>query len=1499
MLRRLGIRGKVLAALSVPVLVLVALAGLVSLQSVNEAQTARTVTTLLETIQSSRVAVKALQDERLASMPYSEGNSSEGVVATMNEARKATDDAVGYFRRNSAKIDYTTLDPAVEQAVKDLKGMLATVEDARGRVDAQNVPAQSIITNFNDVIASAIDFSRNASDPLPDRRLAAILSAHAGVSALAEAYSAEASMGRALLGPDLDPDQIRLDLATMFALSQAAQRSGPEGVRQLDLDKGINVPPLGASWDGVHSYDGYRALVASGDPTNYNFITPDEWVTYAMAEVEGFDEVQGELRETAVDRANEVASATLRSTIITIGAAVAAVIISIMTALAIARQIIVPLRRLTEAAGMVRDELPRLVDQVAIPGQGPDLSLTRIPVTSRDEIGQLAAAFNEVNTTTIHVAQEQAALRGAIAEMFVNVARRDQVLLNRQLSFIDALERSEEDPKTLADLFRLDHLATRMRRNAESLLVLAGIETGRRLRETLALSDVIRTASSEIEHYERVQLDLPVDPMMLGHTALPAAHMMAELLENATVFSEPGTPVQVSTGTDEDSVIITILDQGLGMTPHEFEEANTKIRATSASDVLGSQRLGMFVVGRIAARLGASVELSLGPDGTGTLATIRMPRVLFLDAATIPLVPVTRTASPATVQTFVLPDEAAEVVHDAAFAPLPEHVQDVASGALGSAENPAEAVDLKKLTDGTTGLGLPKRRARGVEEDAPAPSVSHRDEDDAAAAPSIPLAPAPELLEGAAATVADEVWQPPVIQHSAPLVTRRGPDADAPALPARGAGGMPSREPKAVTGGLPVREPGSATGGLPVRGAATGLPTREPAAAPAAGLPTRQPASAASAGLPTRQPALPARQPAAPAPIAPAGSAPVNPDGRSAMFGSFRSRRAELAAAAVTVDSGDASAPAAGQGDGAERLAAAAASASFFGRSAPTAPEVPAFVIPALVEDDDDEPFLPAVTPVPFAEVAPEPSVQEIAPAAPVVPSAPAAEARAEKPTLPLVPAPAAEQAPPRRRARHALPGPEDLEPASRTGAQRIVPPAPVAAAPVPPVPPAPVVPVAWEGQPAVEWPATVQPAPLAWDQPAAEWEAPVAPEPSGWEAQPAPAAWAQPVPVSEVDDVAWPTPDQQGWSADAPEQPVSLDAMPPDPFAPAQLTEVPHPATAPDFNEVVQGAPDEGAGKRRWWSFGRKRAEQAVPPVQEPQQDAVFFTGPVSPAPSAAPSRQSAWSSVDTGAHTFSPPPAPELAVPGPAFALAAESFAPPPPAAPPVFMPSEASVAPEPSMPAAPPVSSWQAPVAAAPGWQAPAEAALSAQASAPAWAPTPGWSAPEGHAAATVPPTPRSAPTAFSPQTSFTPQPSGGAFDDEMTSMLAQRADLAQQALAELSQLSSYRPKAVSTGAPSNLVRRTPGSIPAAPAIELPPSGQRTERDANQVRSLLSSFQSGTSRGRKASDTPDADPADAAPQIPGGETPAGHEDGPEGMHGEAVMTPDADLNQRSTSW
>ena len=304
-------------------------------------------------------------------------------------------------------------------------------------------------------------------------------------------------------------------------------------------------------------------------------------------------------------------------------------LLPILLALVVARAITRPLRGLTDAAGQVRDELPRLVESMATPGEAPDADLIRIPVTSQDEVGQLAAAFNDVNQTTMKIAREQAALRGSIAEMFVNVARRNHVLLSRQLSFIDQLERTEENPDTLDDLFKLDHLATRMRRNAESLIVLAGIDSGRRVRHAMPLSDVVRTAISEIEKYERVDMALRADPPVVGHVALTTAHLLAELLENATQFSNPDTRVFVVTSYSRRGVRVKITDAGLGMTYDEITDANQRIANPPVTDVVGSSRLGFFVVGRLARQLDARVTLRAARD-RGTVVVIDLPAALFV-----------------------------------------------------------------------------------------------------------------------------------------------------------------------------------------------------------------------------------------------------------------------------------------------------------------------------------------------------------------------------------------------------------------------------------------------------------------------------------------------------------------------------------------------------------------------------------------------------------------------------------------------------------------------------------------------------------------------------------------------------------------------------------------------------------------------------------------------------------------------------------------------------
>ncbi len=1501
MLRRLGIRGKVLAALSVPVLVLFVLAGVVSLGSIREAQTARTATTMLTALQESRDVVTAMQAERRSALAYAAGNTS--VEAEIESSRKVTDDAIKAFDRAIERVDLGALDPSVSNAVADVRAVFDTLGGIRERADTPGTTISGVFNGYARAIDDTILFTTAVADGLDDRRLAAIIAANGLVTAMVEGYNGEQALGAVVIDGSRGPEILTF-LSTLFPTTDLAHVRAAGAVEALGLGEDVVVPRLGASGNSYQSYIYYRVQVVTGAAHNLNAIDPESWTSAAAQEIRAFTPVDSTLRMEASNRARDVASAALRTSALTIAGSLAAVVLSIIAALAISRQIILPLRRLTDAAETVRDELPTLVGQVAVPGQGPDLQLTQIPVTGNDEISHLAAAFNDVNATTIQVAQEQAALRGSIAEMFVNVARRDQALLNRQLSFIDALERSEEDPATLADLFRLDHLATRMRRNAESLLVLAGIDTGRRLREPLPISDVIRTASSEIEHYERVQLDLPVDPMMLGHTALPAAHMMAELLENATVFSEPGTPVHVSTGVDEDHVLVTILDHGLGMSPEELEQANSRMLATSAGEVLGSERLGMFVVGRIAARLGAEVHLSTGPDGTGTLATIRLPLVLFTDAASIPN---TAPAQAPRVETFASIDEAAGAAPLPAQEAVPAGVGDVAPGAVGSAQNPAEEIDLGSLTDGATGLGLPRRRSRAADVEAPAPSRSYREEDDAAAAPSIPLAPRADSLAGATGTTDDEVWTPPTVQESSPLGTRRSvgaPDGDAPDAPATGTGATDEAP------ALPTRRSVHADPltSDPLGADASSTPAGE-------GLPTRR--STRGEGLPVRTPTAPVAPDALSTPSAGASGADgaaSTPEGRSAMFSGFRSRRAELAAAAVQVDQGDGTTdPTIGTQDGAERLAAVAAgAAAFFGRSPSSTsdePDEPPMVIPALVDDDeeyDDEEYFSAdhtaeslVTDPPT--VAEQPAADEYAA---VDQSGYAGaeswstndEAEVAWPPPPPAPPAPVEAEPPAQ-----VPGPASYEPAGPTSFT----PAPLEAAPSQIAPPEPaatdgVVPVPSAGSPTAGA-STAEFNELIGDEPTsrasrrdgrrakrgwfrrkrADKSTPVAETPAAG----APADKATEFTPVVGFGVGQPLP-PSAWDLDAI---TPADGAGPEGTALAEAAATP-PSTVPAraVDLPTNGAPADGAP-----TDGQDGINAWAPPssvLPQPEQSSTTWHPAADPVPDPA-------SRLAPSGSSFTPAAADEH----PAYLADQGQRADEPQHAGPFGQPTsfqpeplegsfkpeplgtESTFGPEPAQFTSAPTFGSDQPVVPSPR---PASTAEDPAASAP--------SAPAASAPAAAPHAP--GPQTFTPQTftpqTFTPQ-TGAGVDDEVTSMLAQRADLAQQALSELSQLSTYRPKAAAGG--SSLTRRTPGTIPAAPEIKTAPSGRRAERDAHQVRSLLSSFQSGTSRGREALGS-----ADGAEADPGnGDPPPGAPPGPNG-HGDPVTTPDTDLTQqRSTSW
>ncbi|KRD35757.1 hypothetical protein ASE27_13400 [Oerskovia sp. Root918] len=786
MLRRLSVRGKILAALALPVLVLFLAATIFSVQAINEARVAEQTQALVKAFATQDVAGKAVAAERAAEIQRVRG--VENGDALVEEARLAADKALDRRDAVYAGLNMSMLDERVRDAVDATVKDRAELADIRKQIDTNSIQELGFTSKYNTLIDDALDVPRVLADTSDDRTLAQFLDAYVDTNVLMSQVSLELPVVQFLFdgiqanrenpGAPRNLDNESLRVARLISEGDTRAVQARKAVRELRIDQVIPSP--------IGTYVGLRSGLAANGAAGTT--AQQDWASASSNDLKNITPVRDKVLAETGEIASDNATSAVTRAVITILVTLLAFGATIVVAGAIARQIVNPLRRLTDAAQDVRDQLPRLVEQVSIPGQGPGISIQPIEIESTDEVGQLANAFNDVNTTTIQVAREQAALRGSIAEMFVNVARRDQVLLNRQLAFLDDLERSEEDANTLSNLFRLDHLATRMRRNAESLLVLAGIDSGRRVRQPMPASDVIRTASSEIELYDRVRLNLVVDPLMLGHNALNAAHLIAELLENATMFSEPHTPVEVSTGRDERFVKIIIRDHGLGMTPEEIGEANRKVNAHAASDVVGSQRLGLYVVGRISDRLGARVTFERAPEGAGTLVTVSFPNVLFVPDSNVPLPMPTDPL-----------DNRTQVAADQISAPAPQPAAPVYSGPATTStpqidhEAPvAVAVDLAALTDGATSTGMPRRRSRGM--------------DPAGSAPSASFVPGPQT---------GSIVLPPLATPSLPLDLPAAPDAWSPPEGVAATGNsLPSRaratSPAETTGVMPPVQPVSA-----------------------------------------------------------------------------------------------------------------------------------------------------------------------------------------------------------------------------------------------------------------------------------------------------------------------------------------------------------------------------------------------------------------------------------------------------------------------------------------------------------------------------------------------------------------------------------------------------------------------------------------------------------------------------------------------------------------
>ncbi len=610
-----------MALLLVPLLALVSIWAFATAITVQEARQLLAVSTVFDRLgKPAEAVVQAVQEERRQAVVYLADPRSPDSALT--ESQRATDAAVSELRRNAAAGTRDDLPADGRQNLDLLLEQLGRISVIRDQVATHTITRNGALDEYRGITDQGLRFQASlflVDNVGLDRHGRAVVGLGQGAEHLSRADALVA--GALAAGP---------------AMAEDERRALTERIAERELSYALYLPDLPDTdrqahirfWQGgqgVRLTGLEEQVVAEGVAG----VQPGEWEETNRAALQELRALAATAGGNYQDRVGPAARAVL----VRAGAAailgLLAVLISVTVSWRIGRGLIRDLRTLwTQAREAAEVRLPGVMRRLA-EGERVDAD-TEAPLLEygKDEVGQVGQALGTLQRAAVEAAVKQAEMRRGVSDVFVNLARRSQVLLHKQLSLLDAMERRTDDADELADLFRIDHLTTRMRRHAEGLMILSGAGPARQWRNPVQLMDVVRGAVAEVEDYERVEVRKLPRLAVDGRAVADLTHLIAELLENATVFSPPHTAVQVTGEDVPNGFSLEIHDRGLGMTAEAEAEANRRLAENPEFDITDTTRLGLFVVARLARRHDVRVSLRESPYG-GTTAVVLLPQALL------------------------------------------------------------------------------------------------------------------------------------------------------------------------------------------------------------------------------------------------------------------------------------------------------------------------------------------------------------------------------------------------------------------------------------------------------------------------------------------------------------------------------------------------------------------------------------------------------------------------------------------------------------------------------------------------------------------------------------------------------------------------------------------------------------------------------------------------------------------------------------------------------